>query len=316
MAILFYHGICDDRFVHSDYYDPMHLPRSMFRRQLAYLQRHGYKFVSLSRIVDALTGNDPIRDRLVTLTFDDGFRNVVRNAYPLMLEFEAKGCIYVVSEFTGTDQVLWVDWLRCLVNGCRSKRLELPSDAGTISLELGSSDLRAKAVLKLYRILTSQGDEARRCHLERWQQAHAVELHDEYRLCSWEEIQGLDPSVMEIGSHTCSHPCLTRVADPEILRWEVVGSKLTIEARLGRRILHFCYPAGDYDKRVVDMVAAAGYASAATIRPSRLNRRGGNPLLLTRVQTGGGLTGFKSSLSGSLELLSRTNRSYGPTATV
>lgn len=67
----------------------------------------------------------------------------------------------------------------------------------------------------------------------------------------------------EIGSHTLSHPRLSRLS-PSELREEVGASKRRLEDTFGVAIRHFCYPYGDYDQRVVDEVVRAGYETGCT----------------------------------------------------
>ena len=62
----------------------------------------------------------------------------------------------------------------------------------------------------------------------------------------------------EIESHTMSHPYLTKLADAQ-LAYEVNQSKRSLEARFGGPIQFLAYPDGDYNGRVMDAVAAAGY---------------------------------------------------------
>jgi peptidoglycan/xylan/chitin deacetylase (PgdA/CDA1 family) len=45
---------------------------------------------------------------------------------------------------------------------------------------------------------------------------------------------------------------------------ELAGSKQAIEAQLGERVDHFCYPGGQFTAPVVDAVARAGYRFAYT----------------------------------------------------
>lgn len=67
----------------------------------------------------------------------------------------------------------------------------------------------------------------------------------------------------EIGAHTLTHPHLTRLpAGPA--REEIVGSKQRLEDRFGRAIEHFCYPYGDWNPAVRDLVAEAGFLTACT----------------------------------------------------
>jgi len=65
---------------------------------------------------------------------------------------------------------------------------------------------------------------------------------------------------MEIGSHSIGHPDLTRLDDARVLE-EVAGSRRRIEDRLGVAVASFAYPFNRVDRRVMDAVAAAGYAA-------------------------------------------------------
>lgn len=69
-----------------------------------------------------------------------------------------------------------------------------------------------------------------------------------------------------IGSHTCTHPWLTRLA-PAAAREEITASRRKLEDQFGVPVRDFCYPYGDYDARVRDLVAEAGYQTAVTTRP-------------------------------------------------
>lgn len=70
----------------------------------------------------------------------------------------------------------------------------------------------------------------------------------------------------EIGAHTMTHP---RLADIPLAqaRAEIVDAKRLLEDRFGGAIRHFCYPYGNYNPAVRDLVAEAGYVSACTIEP-------------------------------------------------
>ncbi|MDB6019883.1 MAG: Polysaccharide deacetylase [Pedosphaera sp.] len=67
----------------------------------------------------------------------------------------------------------------------------------------------------------------------------------------------------EIGSHTLTHPFLTRISRAEA-REEIFSSKRKLEDRFGVPIRHFCHPYGDWNPAVRDLVKEAGYATACT----------------------------------------------------
>jgi len=104
---------------------------------------------------------------------------------------------------------------------------------------------------------------------------------DAYRIVSRDALSGLDPRLVEIGSHSRTHPQLSQCDDAG-LDAELRGSKGDLEAWLGRPVRHFAYPSGDHDARVVAAVKRAGYESAWTTEP-RAVERSDDDLLLPRV---------------------------------
>lgn len=115
-----------------------------------------------------------------------------------------------------------------------------------------------------------------------WMQA---EGYPRRSMLSWGEIRELHSAGIEIGSHTLSHPRLSRLQTNAAQR-EIAESKSTLEDRLGAGIARFAYPYGDLDERVVDLVREAGYSSACSTRPG-FNRTGTDAFLLRRIEVEG-----------------------------
>jgi peptidoglycan/xylan/chitin deacetylase (PgdA/CDA1 family) len=101
----------------------------------------------------------------------------------------------------------------------------------------------------------------------------------ELRGLDWSELRLLQNEGWEIGSHTCTHPHLTRRNDAELLD-ELRRSRQACENALDRPCRSLAYPYGDVDARVIDATAVAGYAAAATL-PPRLGPQ--TPLAWPRV---------------------------------
>jgi len=82
---------------------------------------------------------------------------------------------------------------------------------------------------------------------------------------SWDELREHADRGLRIGSHTVSHPHLTRLSDAE-LRRELDDSKGEIEAELGRPCRELAYPYGEQDERVRAAARRAGYERAYALR--------------------------------------------------
>jgi peptidoglycan/xylan/chitin deacetylase (PgdA/CDA1 family) len=86
--ILMYHSI--DRGIGSNHPDLVVTPEN-FRSHLAYLQKRGYQFLTMSEVI---SGNFDSAPR-VALTFDDGFQDNYTEMFPVLKEFQAKATIYL-----------------------------------------------------------------------------------------------------------------------------------------------------------------------------------------------------------------------------
>jgi peptidoglycan/xylan/chitin deacetylase (PgdA/CDA1 family) len=66
-----------------------------------------------------------------------------------------------------------------------------------------------------------------------------------------------------IGSHSLTHPRLTRLSLRDAQE-EILGSKKKLEDTFGVAVEDFCYPYGDWNQAVRDLVMEAGYRTACT----------------------------------------------------
>ena len=100
---------------------------------------------------------------------------------------------------------------------------------------------------------------------------------------TWEEVRALSTeSLITIGSHTITHPFLSRMSDRDVQR-EIIGSKRIIEDKIGAEIQYFCYPSGDFTLREQQHVQQAGYKAAVSVTPG-VNRDLHNPFHLRRTE--------------------------------
>jgi peptidoglycan/xylan/chitin deacetylase (PgdA/CDA1 family) len=88
---------------------------------------------------------------------------------------------------------------------------------------------------------------------------------DELATMTWDELHGLVERGVEIGSHTVSHPHLTRLSDAE-LDIELGEARVRCEEELGRPCRFLAYPYGEEDERVRTAARRAGYQAAFALR--------------------------------------------------
>lgn len=91
------------------------------------------------------------------------------------------------------------------------------------------------------------------------------------KLMNWEEIKRVYKEGIEIGSHTLTHPFLTKIPK-EKAKKEIQDSKKMLEDMLSTEITCFCYPYGDYNETIRDLVVEAGYKYAFTTKEGSLEQ--------------------------------------------
>jgi peptidoglycan/xylan/chitin deacetylase (PgdA/CDA1 family) len=299
--ILWYHGVAGADFASSGGYDERHVSSTCFRDHLLFLKRKGYRFVTMSELLRALDG-DSGPGKLVSVTFDDGFENVVSNAYPIMLETGAKGCLYVVTGVVGSNDLLWPDVIDAAVEARPGSTFRFRFLGAEIEYDVGSEEARLRALRDIKVRMRSIPDRQRIEHMEQFTLAGGHRPGRDLAFASWDQLRQLDRTVLEIGGHTETHPDCTRLETEEELSRELDSSREDIESRIGYRVTHFAYPFGSEDDRVVERVKAAGYESAVSVEPG-VNDAATDRFRLKRVCAREDRLLFRAGISGSADVV-------------
>lgn len=94
IPILMYHAIGDGP-------NDLFLQTNLFEDQIAYLSRNKYNFITFEDLKNEYIPNKPI-----IITFDDGYKNLYENAYPILKKYDAKATIFLISNFIGSTSYL------------------------------------------------------------------------------------------------------------------------------------------------------------------------------------------------------------------
>ena len=113
--ILLYHAVGEP--VEIEWPPSLIMPASLFEAHLQYLTQAGYKVVSVEELVSLLQNGGNL-DKIVAMSFDDGYRNNHTDAFPLLKKYNAKASFYVVHRDIG--KTIYMDndrLLELLANG-------------------------------------------------------------------------------------------------------------------------------------------------------------------------------------------------------
>jgi peptidoglycan/xylan/chitin deacetylase (PgdA/CDA1 family) len=307
LRILLYHGVVSQREGPAAYGD-LFMTASAFARQMSHLKRC-FRVLSLAEARDRLSERHPFPDRAVVVTFDDGYRNTLTVALPILQALRLPVTVFVATGLVGTGELLWFDALRVLVARCAGTRRALELGCGIV-LDGGTrrnpeaafarhvatiSELTAVEAAKLRQRLTAMGRE------EGW-----VGCHPELALAEWDEWRrAAAGGLISVGSHGCTHGNLVRMNAAEQVE-ELRRSKQTVERELGQACWTIAYPYGAWDHHVTEAARAVGYLCGVTVDGGD-NSSGADPLALRRTMVGdrGNFYLFAARASGLWERMRR-----------
>lgn len=182
--------------------------------------------------------------------------------------------VFVVAGMTGDDEFWW-DKVARLIHGSVSPASHVELDIGNeaVSIDLTTAALRAGSVravcARLQALPPPEIDRALATLSTKLNGDSAGHLH---RIVQPKELAALAASALiEVGSHTSSHPRLS-TQSPADKRREILGSREQLERLTGKPVTSFAYPYGDYDEAAVRLVGEAGYRVACTNKPGRVSR--------------------------------------------
>jgi peptidoglycan/xylan/chitin deacetylase (PgdA/CDA1 family) len=100
LRILFYHRVSDDR-------DPLAIAPRRFAAQMELLAAEGYRVVDVPEAARLLAAGGPL-ERVVGLSFDDGYRDVAEHALPVLERHGFHATVFVATGVTdGTATFSW-----------------------------------------------------------------------------------------------------------------------------------------------------------------------------------------------------------------
>jgi len=293
LLIVTYHGIRDDA---SPARSWLLLPLSEFERQVEFLGAH-YDVLPVDA---ALAETESGRPR-ACITFDDGYRNNLELALPVLQRLQLPATIYLPTAFIGSKDLLWTtrldfalrrvddptrslfaDW----ASASRAENGDVPAHRISDALKQMAPAKRDEVLMRIFsHVPEPSGEEAA---------PHAF--------LSWEEVGAMEATgLVTFGAHTVNHE-IVRNLDDLSLRRELADSLAVVRKRCARPSSVFAYPNGrdiDFDDRAARILEELRcIAAVSTIEG--LNDSSTPRYALRRISVGGdmGFAEFRSRVSG------------------
>lgn len=112
VPVLCYHHFDED--CHSSLCTPI----SLFEEQMRYLKENGYRVIPMKTLLGFLNYRNPLPQKAVILTIDDGYRSAYEVAFPILKKYGFTATLFIYTDFieASTSALTW-DHLRAMKDG-------------------------------------------------------------------------------------------------------------------------------------------------------------------------------------------------------
>lgn len=245
--VLFWHDVADGA---STSIEGESFPVSLFKSQLHYLIKH-YDIISIDEFFKRYQ-NDSFSNREAVITFDDGYKNNLLVAAPILKLNNLPFTVFISANNVETQQRFYVSIPRMVIIGAKLDTVDIPSmnyyrvchtdqdrEKCAFEVEYKIKYLSHKDAVAVSEYLISQ--------IGQTEYAELCASYQNGRLLSWEDIKTLVSEYhCTIGSHCMDHCICHASQDRGLVRQQITESKKLIEERTGLECAYFAYPNGDY----------------------------------------------------------------------
>lgn len=259
LRILAYHRVCEIPDADAFAFDLELVSASpkQFRDQMTLVRRR-YHPMRFADVLAELDAGRRLPRNTVVVTFDDGYDDNYRTAFPILRELGVPATFFVSTGHIDTGLPYLYDWLVHVVLRIDAPRLVIP-ELG-IDRELGASrpsrrDVAAQVLdrIKAFDAATQVAIIERLAEQARLPRSTG---HADCQPMTWSQLREMRDAGMEIASHGVNHRMLAKLPDAEIDA-EVAGSQSALVREMGAGASVIAYPVGGFDAFDARVIAAA-----------------------------------------------------------
>ena len=231
-----------------------------FRRQIEFALERGFTFQTISEYLSHK--ND--HSKRIAITFDDGYKSVFTKAFPFLKENNIPATVFLTTGAIDNNDLIWTDKLNLLKNIDRSAKLTINNKTYTADQLKKTKTL--EEIKSYFKSLPNADKDEEINTLLSQSSTNCNSIAQDDKMLSWEDIASMDKEEIEFGTHTVTHPILTKIEKSEAEK-EIVDSKKRIESMLKKPVTTFCYPNGqaqDFDENIINIVKNNGFRCAVT----------------------------------------------------
>lgn len=272
VLFLFYHNLTNGKGVETGVLCPA-VKSTVFTRQMEHLKRH-YNVISIDECIEALREKRRLDPYSVVITFDDGYVNQYRYAFPILKKKCLNATFFITTSFIGTDNLFWWNEFEYMLVYCKKREITVLLDGRKILFRLNGREERECLCRKLGNEIFKNVN-LKRCDnlMQLFRDATGVNVYsnkefiENYRCMDKSMVKEMMDAGMCFGSHAVHHAILSSESR-EAQETEIKGSIGCLDTL---RPLHFCYPGGSFNADTKLILESCGFQSALTVKSGFVN---------------------------------------------
>ena len=255
MKILCYHGIIHKRKKGAANFALKHIEKKTFIKQIKYLKKNA-NIISMDEVCYNISNKIKFKKNSVCITFDDGFENNFKIAYPILKKYKIPTLFYLCPEIISKKYFFWVDIIEiCLLN-TKEKFITIKKNDKYF---LNNIKNKKKAVTKIKKYCKSIDDSKKNKVIMSIVVQSKVNYkkyinQDIYKPASWSQIKKvLNSNLFQIGGHSLQHSLLTKKSKTQMTK-DIKETIKIIKKKTNIRVKYFSYPEGKFNESIINVM--------------------------------------------------------------
>jgi len=260
--ILMYHRVADNIVPPALYDSAMFVTNNTLELHIAELKRH-FSIISMDDYETNLSNNSKPK---CILTLDDGWADNYYNALPVLVDTNTPATIFLTANYIDTNKCFWFHDIWYIAEQC-NKRNKVKEFNTYFSSEVSHPDsahlLTEDNIAILIDMLKHKKPEDLDTIISNAYLILNIVKSKQPTILDWNQVMEISNTIVTVGSHGMNHFILTNLL-LETKKTEIQESLEVFSEKELHISKYFCYPNGNYDNEVIDIVSNAGFKGAIT----------------------------------------------------
>jgi peptidoglycan/xylan/chitin deacetylase (PgdA/CDA1 family) len=208
----------------------------------------------------------------IAITFDDGYLDNYTLAYPVLKKHGVPAALYLTTSLVGTPDRIWTEQIGLAFLETPKGYFNFSELFGDKTIPIRTKEEKEQANSKVSEALKLRPDDKRRELMqELFETLEVSEIVGrncgERMMLSWDEVQEMRKDGVTMGSHSHTHPILSRMSIQKA-KDEILKSKKVLEKNVDIEVKHFSFPNGreeDFSEELRDYCREIGFESTCSV---------------------------------------------------